>query len=219
MFPTSTHIVLAILTALAAGLAIWGHAPSRRAVHLVCKPLAMLFILAAVLVLDTAAPGRYRLWVVVALVLSVAGDVLLMLADRLFAAGLGAFLLALVAYQVALATPVVGSLELFACLLYPLAPALFVLGSLWPRLGRLKPAVLFYVAAMTGMVTLAIARTQGSAVSTLSAACGVAGASLFMLSDSLVACRRFTAPKAPYAVELGSYFAAQWLLAATTWMT
>lgn len=213
---TPTTSLLAVLVSSA--LTIWGHPPSRRVVHRLAKMTTMGLIIAATVSFASSGDRTYVPWVRAALWLSLMGDIFLMLADRWFGHGLVAFFLALVTYSVAMGLQADLGWQLAGLLLYPLVPALFVLGWLWSGLGRLRPAVVVYVGAMTTFVLMAIARAATPGVSLASGLAGVGGALLFMTSDSLVARRRFAEPAAPYAVELGTYFAAQWLLAATTWL-
>ena len=67
----------------------------------VCKPATLVFLIAVALALDPVH-GDMRTWFVVALVLSLLGDIFLMLPSDRFVFGLGAFLLGHVAYTVGL---------------------------------------------------------------------------------------------------------------------
>src|SRR4051812_11194553 len=68
-------------------------ARKRRALEYVCKPATLAALLVAASALDPAAGAdSRRSWFVVALVFCLAGDVLLMLPQDLFVAGLAAFL-------------------------------------------------------------------------------------------------------------------------------
>jgi alkenylglycerophosphocholine hydrolase len=98
----STAVVVLLVVAL--GVAIvdwWAVATDRRPVEYLAKPLTMVVLIAAALVLDPV-DGTQRWWFVVALVLSLAGDVFLMLPRDLFVPGLASFLLGHVAYVVGL---------------------------------------------------------------------------------------------------------------------
>ncbi len=61
------------------------------------KPGVMVALIVAAVATD-GAPSAVRAWFVVALVLSLAGDVALLLPERWFVAGLASFLLAHLAY-------------------------------------------------------------------------------------------------------------------------
>ncbi len=148
-------------------------------------------------------------WLVLGLALCLVGD-LLLVGRRLFAAGLAAFLLGHLAYlaafhalvpargwPLALAAPVVSASVLAAA-------------WLWPHLGRLRPAVLAYIAAITAMVWGALASAGAGALP----AAAAAGAVLFYLSDLAVARRRFIAPSfSVRVVGLVAYYLGQVLLA------
>ena len=147
--------------------------------------------------------GRYAALVVTGLLLSVAGDVLLLSrAQKTFLAGLVAFLLAHVAYAAAFAP-----ISSRPMLLLPLVVAalLGILMWLWPHLGEMRLPVLAYCAVIGAMVWLAI---------------GVPdplvrwGAGLFFVSDLFVARGRFVRPgKVNQLVGWPLYYAGQFLLA------
>ena len=91
---------MALAFALAGVLALvdWvGVVRGDRRLRWIGKPGVMLALIAAALLAD-GAPSAVRVWFVVALVLSLIGDVALLLPERWFVVGLGAFLLAHLAY-------------------------------------------------------------------------------------------------------------------------
>ncbi|BCH21936.1 lysoplasmalogenase [Mesorhizobium sp. L-8-3] len=152
-----------------------------------------------------------------ALVLSAAGDAFLSrIGERAFLAGLGSFLAAHVLYILLFAMSG-GAGMLFSDLWRPvLAVAMVLLAAamatlLLPRVEHaLKTPIAVYVAAILAM-GLAALTTQSLAV--------IAGATLFMVSDGILATERFlTAGASPvrlpmrYAVWI-TYYAAQLLIA------
>lgn len=156
------------------------------------------------------AGDRYARLVTAGLLLSLVGDTLL-IEPSLFLAGLVAFLLAHLCYIAAFATGVG-----FFARLQPFAAAGVVSGAvllvLWPALpGSLRLPVLAYVAALGLMVGQAHARAAIAALRENRRA--AAGATLFLLSDGLLAIDRFHTPiaLAPVLV-LGTYWAAQTLI-------
>ena len=71
----------------------------QKALEYLCKPLTLVLLIACALALDPD-DAAVRAWFVAALVLSLAGDVFLMLPQDLFVFGLGSFLLGHIAYIV-----------------------------------------------------------------------------------------------------------------------
>jgi uncharacterized membrane protein YhhN len=198
--------VLVTLVALIVLLA--GHARKRTAWIAISKPVASAgFVALALLRMDPAS--HVDRWLLAALVLGFAGDQLL-IARRTFTAGLAAFLLGHVAYVAgfALAAPAAG---------WPWPPLLPVgavgagaLVWLWSHLGRLRIAVVLYVAAITAMAFGAWGATLAGPMPWR---CGV-GATLFLLSDLTVARNRFVREAfANRALGLPCYYAGQLLLA------
>lgn len=122
--------------------------------------------------------------------------------------GIAAFFLAHLAYAQAMVRRGLdlGWLAVAALFVFPAA----ILFERWlaPKVGRLRPAIILYVAAVSGMVALAASTAGfrfGPAI--------LVGAGAFWLSDVAVALRRFLA-EAPWAraVGLPLYYAAQLLL-------
>lgn len=150
-----------------------------------------------------AARDRYGWLVLLGLALSAVGDALLLSAARTpFLAGVGAFLLAHLAYAAAFAP---------GARISPLAVAILaaagagVLAWLWRRLGEMRVPVIVYTVAISAMLLLGLGTGRPLAV---------AGALLFYLSDLTVARDRFDRPGlVNRLVGLPMYYAAQVLLA------
>jgi len=203
---------MAGLVAASALLAIAGaYWPATPWLHWIFKPLTTLLI-AAMVWRTTSTLPRYRAWLLAGLALSTAGDVFLMLPVDAFVAGLASFLLAHLAYLLALRQRE----GLFAAgwpfALYALVAG-GVLSQLWPGLpGELRVPVVVYVIVLAAMAAQALAvwwrRRDAAAMS------GAWGGACFVLSDALLAWDRFVAPfaAASFAV-LASYWLAQWGLA------
>ena len=208
---------LTAAAAISATLAIaadWRDAPARRhRAFYALKPLTTLLVIGIALAAPAAAPA-YQRWVVAALVLSLCGDIALMFqGNRAFLAGLGSFLLAHGAFAAAFLQGVAAPDPpgwLAAIVVYA-AAMLFVL---LPRAGALKVPVLAYCLALAALVFTAAARHAafGDADSRLA----LAGALLFMLSDSALGWRRFVGHyRHAQAVILSTYWAAIGLVAAS----
>jgi alkenylglycerophosphocholine hydrolase len=179
--------VLVALTAVVAVVDWYAVETDRRRVEYVAKPLTLVVLIGAALALAPADPA-VRVAVVVALMLSLAGDVLLVLpGERWFVFGLGAFLLAHVAYVTAFWIRGVG--------LGALLVGLVVVGAALALIGRriLVAAaqgpdsdLVAPVAVYIGVISLMVASAIGTR-----AALVIAGAVLFYCSDALIAWTRF----------------------------
>lgn len=171
---------------------------------LLSKPLPVICLL---IWLREAPTGIYRRWVAIGLAFSLLGDVLLEWPADLFVFGLGAFLLAHLAYLVAYLSDT-RRLAPMDLLLAILAAGGMFLVLTNAGLGQLLLPVALYSLAIGAMLWRALARI--GAVGTASAWLAAGGAALFVLSDSLIGINRFVAPfeGARYAIIL-SYWLGQ----------
>lgn len=204
----TTTAALFAAAAISAVLAIAADWEERRhrAFYLL-KPLTTALILGAALTLAPASGEDYRRVVAAALALSLLGDICLMFkGDGWFAAGLGSFLLAHVGFiwaflkGVAIGVPP----------LWTLLPVIYGLGLaswLLPRAGSLRIPVALYCLVLLGMALAAALRQR--ALGGEPALLAVAGALLFVVSDSALAIRRFRGP----------YHGAQALILSTYWLS
>ncbi|WP_242106917.1 lysoplasmalogenase [Luteimonas aquatica] len=198
--------------ALSAALAIAGaYAPGAHWLHLLCKPLTTLLIVALALRLPASETG-YRRAIVAGLLLSTLGDVFLMLAPRWFVHGLASFLLAHLAYLFAFTR-----CARLAAVPWPFAAYALVAGGvlamLWPSLPvALRVPVVVYVAVLAAMAAQAAVVWRVRAEAT--AAWGAAGGGVFVLSDAVLATDRFAMPFAAASlVVLAAYWLAQTMIA------
>lgn len=100
MMTTASWVFAA--TALIAGIVEWWATHQRRVgIRWVTKPLSLALLIGVAVTLEPFDP-TIRTWMVVGLVLSLAGDVFLLGPERLFVGGLVSFLLGHIAYVVAL---------------------------------------------------------------------------------------------------------------------
>ncbi|SEQ34193.1 Uncharacterized membrane protein YhhN [Solimonas aquatica] len=188
------------VSALAAIIADWRE--QRPPLFKLLKPLTTLLIIA----LCASAPdSAYRNLLLAGLALSLIGDVALMYeSDRAFVTGLSSFLLAHLLFvyafihELPLAMPaygwaVVAYALVFAALLLPRAPA------------PLRIPVLVYGLVLCAMGLAALLRWQS--VGNDNSAYALAGALLFLLSDSALGVRKF----------FGFYRGAQGLILSTYW--
>ena len=198
----------------AAALSTWLHirAESRgpRWQVYLFKPLTTSLLLLLAALSPSAHGSRYQLAVALGLACSLIGDVFLMLPSDRFVPGLASFLLAHLAYVVAFTSGVPFSTDP-AVALPLLAAAAPLLWLLWPRLGRLRLPVLLYTATILLMVWQAWGRSW--ALPTPGSALAAAGATLFMVSDALLAVNRFHHSfRSGQALIMATYVAAQALI-------
>lgn len=200
---------LAVGLLIAAGAAAIGNWVSvgwdRRTGIYVCKPLTLVLMIGAAITLDPASSST-RTWFVIALVLSLAGDVFLMLPSDAFVPGLASFLLGHIAYVVGLNQASDGT-WLFAIPVVLIAAVLgmrLVRGIRASRHPELIAPVIAYVVTILIMVSSAVA--CGNPVAAV-------GALLFMTSDALIGEDRFVRSRRwqPLAIIV-TYHVAQALL-------
>lgn len=206
------------LTLLAAGAAI--------AAGLGLLPAALLFIfkpLTTLLVIAWAWPRghdlpRRRRFVLIGLVLSLAGDVFLLWPKQGFLPGLVAFLLAHLAYIGAFSTGLRFAAKPAPFVAYA-AVAGVILAFLWPGVpAGLRLPVVAYVLCLASMAAQAAGvgiAARGSADASRGLLAAIGGA-LFMASDALLATNKFAQPLplAPMWI-LATYWAAQWCIASS----
>ena len=186
----------------------------RRGVYLF-KPLTTVLIIVATLWIFAPALGRYRDVILLGLTLSLAGDVFLMLPGNKFLWGLASFLAAHLAYIWAF-TLGVGFEVAQLVWLAPFAFfGLMVVVYLWRGLpdAALKGAVVAYVLVVVAMAWRAAVRVQSPILPYASVVTAVAGACLFLASDTVLAIDRFRHPvRLAQPVVFATYWAAQLLI-------
>jgi uncharacterized membrane protein YhhN len=162
--------------------------------------------------------NRFHSLIIAALVFSWMGDIALQLTqfnESFFMLGLGSFLITQLIYMVAfLITP--GKNALFFKRAYLIVPVVLygwgLLSLLSDGLGDMKLPVLIYTVVILSMLLAAINREQK--VNRQSFLMVLAGAILFILSDSLIAINRFEQPfELARTAILSSYTTAQYLIA------
>ena len=179
---TAAALVVAGLLALGDWYSRWR---DNARLEYVCKPATLTALVVAAALLDPRY-GSVRAWFVAALVLSLVGDVLLMLPREQFVGGLSAFLLAHVCYLAgfvarglrgpAVALALVGT----AIVIAPVARR--ILRGVRANEPALGPPVVAYLVVIATMLAFAVA--SGSALAAV-------GAALFVASDSMIAWSRF----------------------------
>jgi uncharacterized membrane protein YhhN len=200
-------------TLLVAGVDWWATWNQRQQVRYVAKPATLVLLIGVAVTLDPVDPA-IRVAMVVGLVLSLAGDVFLMLPERWFVAGLGAFLLGHIAYVVGLqlaptsvAWSVVGIVVVLGAV--AVVGRRIVAGVRAGDHPELAVPVIAYLVVISAMVISAFGTT---------AAWAIVGASLFYASDATLAWNRFLEPRrfGPLAVivtyHLGQVGLVLWLV-------
>lgn len=173
-------------------------------------------VIAMLLWLRQAPADQYRRWISLGLLASLAGDILLDWPGDLFVFGLGAFLLAHLAYLRAYFSDCQQPAWMALLLAAATGGVMFaVLAS--AGLGPLLLPVACYALAISAMLWRALARLGRPELTSRSSYLAAGGAVLFVLSDSLIGVNRFVAPfdAAPVAIML-SYWLGQWAIAAST---
>ena len=200
-----------ILAVMGAAAYLYGVNMQSTLLCLLSKPLPVLALLGW---LQDAPPSLYRRWISLGLLFSLLGDILLAWPVDLFVFGLGAFLLAHLAYLKAYLSDCrrVAWLPLTLALMAGVS-LLSVMAA--QGLGQLLIPVSVYALAISAMLWRAFARL-GTAVPARSAWLAAAGALAFVVSDSLIGIDRFVFKfsAAPYLIIL-SYWLGQWGIAAS----
>ena len=191
----------------------WGDLwPGDLAVALKLVPMGLLIAKVALCLRAREIERRMAFALLAGLLVSAVGDVVI---AYVFVGGIAAFLLAHVAYLVAMGAPRGRP----AHQLLASVPALLVGGSMgWILLvgGRVPAALTVPVAVYMVVISAMLARAAGRAVldpRTRESRIFLAGAALFVTSDSLIALSRWviTIPH-PRAAILSTYFLAQFLI-------
>ncbi len=179
------------------------------------KPLTMFFIILIAWQTKNPVSSFYKYAIICGLVFSLTGDIFLMLPADRFISGLLSFLLAHLLYITAFTFEGARSPGVLSAVLLLIYGAL-MLRILLPHLGSMKAPVVMYMLVIMLMAWQALNRwmatpaEQGSALA-------LAGALLFVVSDSLLARNRFKSRFRCAQIHIMStYFMAQWLIALST---
>ena len=180
------------------------------------KPVSTLLVIAVALLslLQPDARPAFTLWITLGLVLSLGGDVALMFhTNRWFLIGLVLFLLAHVVYALALTLFNGWHPQDLVSAAVLLLVAILVYLYLRPGLGSMQGPVIFYILIICLMVNRAISTFFGDTFNTTQAWLLSVGASLFWLSDLVLAVNRFRRPFRANRLSLFLYYGGQLLIA------
>ncbi len=175
------------------------------------KPLTTSLILVLAALAKPFKSRRYKIIVLIGLVFSLGGDVLLMLPYDLFVFGLVSFLIAHILYIYAFKGERPWRLVRLPALAF-LVYGVIIFALLAPGLGNMTLPVIAYI-----LIILMMAYTawdQWDHARDNRALLAYIGALLFVVSDTILAINKFRFPfLAGRALNLSTYFAAQWLIA------
>ncbi|WP_372781024.1 lysoplasmalogenase [Litorivivens sp.] len=210
MFPQVLTLPVALCLGSVALLLVFERQGIKRAEWLL-KPLAALACIWAGLA-SGALESDYGVWILVGLVLCMAGDVLLIPPGQgpAFLGGMLAFLLGHLAYAVGFWQWPLDAGRLLGAIVAMAIVAFVVLRWLWPYLDKaFRVAVVAYVVVISLMVCIAFAISEVNWLIP-------AGALAFAVSDLAVARNRFVAPGFGNRLwGLPLYFISQLMIAAT----
>ena len=181
--------IVLTLTATVAVVDWCAVASGRIRLEYVSKPLTTLGLIALALAIDPVHADM-RIAFVVALVLSLVGDVFLMLPGDRFVPGLAAFFFAHVAYVVGFAVGPGSAGELLVGVLIAGVVSLLLGRRFLRAVRRSAPPLVAPVAAYIVVITAMLATATG-----WGNAWAVAGAWLFFASDALIGETRFVHPR------------------------
>lgn len=174
--------------------AVWA---DRRHVRWVTKPGSLAALVGVAATLDPADP-TVRTWLVVGLVLSLAGDVFLLMDERFFIGGLASFLLAHVAYVVGLNVAHTSVGWMFVGLGVVALAAAVVMRQIVSAVAgsdhrEMLVPVIVYSLVISAMLVSAFGTADARAI---------AGAGLFYVSDAILAINRFVRPRKAFEVAV-----------------
>jgi uncharacterized membrane protein YhhN len=206
---------LAIILLLSAGTVLTSFsalAGLTRCPFIILKALTTFLILLIALVAAAGEDRRYKWSIVVGLCFSLGGDVLLSLGEKYFLAGLVSFLGAHISYLIAFT-----SQSAFAAKKLPFTGwavyGVIMTTVLWNTIPNImKIPVMIYMLVILTMAAQSHSRYLASRSAATYLACF--GATLFVLSDSLLAFNHFHTHIDSLSVfSLATYYAAQWCIA------
>jgi uncharacterized membrane protein YhhN len=188
---TSAVVVLLVVAMIFSIGDWWAVQVSKKSLEYLCKPLTTdAFLGIAIAIAD--AESVPQTWRIIAFVFCLLGDVFLMLPRDAFVPGLASFAVAQICFAISLLNEDVTTLRLLIGLAI-IVPATIILARRFIRhisASGHKELVAPVMVYMVVIATMAISAIAGGT------AIGIAGAVVFMLSDSLIAEHRFVKERA-----------------------
>lgn len=166
-------------------------------------------------------PGEYALWIIAALIMGLIGDLFLVFPNiiRSFILGLAAFLVGQIIYGVTFLR--FGGFAYYDIIIYAalVGASLFAYSKSSLNLGKMKIPVLFYLLIISFMYTMSVSILYKGGFNQMTAALIVIGATLFLVSDIVLAFVRFQENAKPClrGTNLALYYIGQILLALSIW--
>lgn len=180
-------MIVLILLAAAFALVDWtGVVRDDRRLRWIGKPGTMVALLAVAVSGSDGVADGVRWWIIAGLVLSLAGDVFLLLGEQWFIAGLGSFLIAHVAYIVAMQQVGTAADRLLAGFVAAGAVGLVVGQPIVRGAAGQDPAMRVPVAVYLLAISVMVAMAIGTGEPWL-----IAAAALFYCSDGILGWNRF----------------------------
>lgn len=216
-------IILVAACMLCTAFFIWTEYNWEQRKTLITKGISSLLFIAIGVssFLGMNTPKDYALWIIAALVMGLVGDLFLVFSQVLknFILGLVAFLIGQIIYGIVFLK--FGGFMVYDIIIYIVLVAIGLLGykKCNLELGRMKIPVLFYLLIIAFMFTMAASTIYKDGFNALTTTLIVAGATLFLVSDILLAFVRFQKDSKPYlrGMNLALYYSGQILLALSIW--
>lgn len=207
--------VLLVAASIFGALTILADDRGRFGLVYVFKPLALAATIELAVIGYVLGRPLYGRLILAGLFFSLAGDIFLMLRKKRFIAGLACFLVAHLFYGAGFALGVAFRPPVWS-ILFLAAFGAVVYSILLLHLEKMKVPVAVYIFVITAMAVLAANRYfQLRDAGALSA---LAGAALFLISDTSLAVNRFIQKhRFGQVLTLGTYFLAQMLIALSIW--
>ena len=212
-------IILAIACILSTAFFIWTEYKWPQKKTMITKGISSLLFIAIGVgcYLTKDVPAEYALWIIAALVFGLIGDLFLVFPNiiKSFILGLIAFLIGQIIYGVTFLK--FNGFMYYDILIYAalVGGSLFAYSKSSLKLGRMKMPVLFYLLIIAFMYTMGVSTLYKGGFNAPTTALVVAGATLFLASDILLAFVRFQENAKPYlrGMNLALYYSGQILLA------
>ncbi|MEX1375883.1 MAG: lysoplasmalogenase [Eubacteriales bacterium] len=211
--------ILVVACVLSTGFFIWTEYKWQQKNTIITKGISSLLFISIGLCcyISKDVPAEYALWIIAALVFGLIGDLFLVFPNiiKSFILGLVAFLIGQIIYGVTFLR--FNGFMAYDVLIYAAIVGCSLLAykrsSL--QLGKMKMPVLFYLLIIAFMYTMGVSTLYKGGFNTATTVFIVAGATLFLISDILLAFVRFQPDSKPYlrGMNLALYYSGQILLA------